>query len=41
METDKLLIKIKAQKYTRYILNNEKIDKQHNIYEQFVERLSE
>jgi ATP-dependent DNA helicase RecG len=40
LETDELLTKIKAQKYTRYILN-EKISMQRNVYEQFVENLSE
>jgi hypothetical protein len=40
LETDKLLTKIKAQKYTHYILN-EKMSMQRNVYEQFVENLSE
>ncbi|MDR2474064.1 MAG: hypothetical protein LBD53_11025 [Tannerella sp.] len=40
LENDKLLTKIKAQKYTHYILN-EKINMQRNVYEQFVENLSE
>jgi ATP-dependent DNA helicase RecG len=41
LETDKLLTKIKAQKYTHYILNKETINIQRNIYEQFIEKLSE
>jgi ATP-dependent DNA helicase RecG len=40
LETDKILTKIKAQKYTHYILN-EKMSMQRNVYEQFVENLSE
>ncbi|MDR1582330.1 MAG: AAA family ATPase, partial [Prevotellaceae bacterium] len=41
LEDEKLLTRIKAQKYTHYILNKEKINIQHNIYEQFMEKLSE
>jgi ATP-dependent DNA helicase RecG len=41
LETDKLLIKIKAQKYTRYILNDKKFDLHRNIYEQLIGDLSE
>jgi len=41
LEDEKLLIKIKAQKYTRYILNNEKIDTKQNIYRQLIEQLSD
>jgi len=37
---EKLLIIIKAQKYTRYILNNIVIKSNSNIYEQFIEELS-
>jgi ATP-dependent DNA helicase RecG len=40
LEDEKLLIKIKANKYTHYILNKENIDIQHNIYGQFIEKLS-
>ncbi|MDR3220039.1 MAG: hypothetical protein LBU22_13890 [Dysgonamonadaceae bacterium] len=40
LETDKLPTKIKAQKYTDYVLNNEIINIQHNIYTQFIEILS-
>ena len=35
-----LLIKIKAQKYTRYALNLEEIDIQQDIYGQFIEKIS-
>jgi hypothetical protein len=41
LEDEKLLIKIKANKYTHYILNKENIDIQYNIYGQFIEKLSE
>ncbi|MDR1342496.1 MAG: putative DNA binding domain-containing protein [Prevotellaceae bacterium] len=41
LENEKLLIKIQANKYTHYILNNRKIDIQHNIYGQFIEKLSD
>jgi ATP-dependent DNA helicase RecG len=41
LENEKLLMKIKAQKYTRYMLNNEKIDIQQDIYRQFIEKLSD
>ena len=41
LETEKLLIVIKAQKYTRYVLNHEIINSNENIYNQFVKRLSE
>jgi len=41
LETEKLLTVIKAQKYTRYILNDEKIDFKENIFAQFVKILSE
>ena len=40
LEGEKLLIKIKAQKYTRYTLNNEKINIQYNLQRQFIENLS-
>ncbi|MDR3127470.1 MAG: putative DNA binding domain-containing protein [Tannerellaceae bacterium] len=40
LETDQLLTKIKAQKYTRYLLH-ETISMEGNIYEQFIEHLSE
>jgi ATP-dependent DNA helicase RecG len=40
LEAGKLLTKIKAQKYTHYILNDEIINVQHNIYTQFIEILS-
>jgi hypothetical protein len=39
LEDEKLLIKIKAQKYTRYVLNSGKIDTQQNIYKQLTEKL--
>ena len=39
LEYEKLLLKIKAQKYTRYVLNNEKIDIRKNICWQLVESL--
>lgn len=38
---EKILTVIKAQKYTRYILNDESIYPNENIYRQFVNRLSE
>ncbi|GAB6013633.1 ATP-binding protein, partial [Viscerimonas tarda] len=41
LESYKLLTKIKAQKYTRYILNNETINAQENIYEQFIKKINE
>ena len=41
LETEKLLNVLKAQKYTRYILNDDFIDYKENIYTQFVRRLSE
>ena len=41
LEAEKLLIAIKAQKYTRYVLNHEVINSDENIYNQFVKRLSE
>jgi len=40
LENEKLLIKIKAQKYTRYAINVEEIDIQQDIYRQFIEKLS-
>jgi ATP-dependent DNA helicase RecG len=39
LEGDRLLLKIKAQKYTRYTLNQEKIDIQQNIQRQIIENL--
>jgi len=41
LEKDNLLSKISAQKYTRYILNDAVIKSNHNIYTQFIEKLSE
>lgn len=41
LENENLLIKIKAQKYTRYILNVEDIDSRQNIYRQLIEKLSD
>ena len=41
LEAEKILIVIKAQKYTRYILNNEFVNVNSNIYEQFVKKLSD
>jgi ATP-dependent DNA helicase RecG len=40
LENEKLLKKIEAQKYTRYTLNNKKIDIQQNIHRQLIENLS-
>ena len=40
LEEEKLLIKIQAQKYTRYMLNNDVIKSYSNIYEQLIEELS-
>ena len=40
LEEDNMLIKIKAQKYTRYTLNKDKIDIQYDIQRQFIENLS-
>jgi len=39
LEYAKLLIKIKAHKYTRYVLNSELIDIKQNIYKQFIEKI--
>jgi ATP-dependent DNA helicase RecG len=41
LESEGLLTKIKAQKYTRYMLNNEKIDIRQDIYRQIIEQLSD
>jgi len=41
LESEELLTKIKAQKYTRYMLNNKKIDIQQDIYRQIIEQLSD
>ena len=40
LETEKILTVIKAQKYTRYILNRDVIDSNENFYYQFVKILS-
>ena len=40
LEDESLLSKIKAQKYTRYVLNIEQIDILQNIFGQFIEKLS-
>jgi ATP-dependent DNA helicase RecG len=41
LEREGLLTKIKAQKYTRYMLNNAKTDIQQDIYRQIIKRLSD
>ena len=41
LEAEKLLTVFKAQKYTRYLLNNDYIDSNENVYAQFVQRLLE
>jgi len=40
LETEKLLTVIKAQKYTRYVLNEEITGSKENIFTHFVERLT-
>ena len=40
LETEKLLTVIKAQKYTRYVLNEDIIGTKENIFTHFVERLT-
>ncbi|GHV24799.1 hypothetical protein FACS1894176_01870 [Bacteroidia bacterium] len=41
LEAEKILTIIKAQKYTRYTLNNDSIRLNENIYSQFLKKLSE
>jgi ATP-dependent DNA helicase RecG len=41
LEDENLLKKMKAQKYTRYILNIEVVDIQQNVYGQLIEKLSD
>jgi ATP-dependent DNA helicase RecG len=41
LEREGLLTKIKAQKYTRYMLNNAKTDIQQDIYRQIIKQLSD
>ena len=41
LEEDNLLTKIKAQKYTHYVLNNDLITSNYNVFKQFIEKLSE